>query len=295
MYNYVYGVTNVPYLDFAGGIFLGSLKPYLLDSYLGYFGKTVVDGTAASATEDVVLLVALGASVLIGVFASQLAGETWESVQEEVEAEKRAKKAAEGQSEDDNVVWSIMDMELPKWVVGFQYALQDATERMNTMIDVEYKAAVWNYTTAEEIPRNVNPACCEDAPELVLANSGFDFGASTCDGLVLSPVLFGAFLKYANPLYDPTKEEEEEDRMWKDLIDDDMDNMLAAVNDRIASGDLEITCLSSSSTTTTTTTTDSNSIPSGYMTDVELIDTLKSLRIRAKERIEELKDQIDSK
>lgn len=31
LYNYVYGVTNVPYLDFAGGIFLGSLKPYLLD------------------------------------------------------------------------------------------------------------------------------------------------------------------------------------------------------------------------------------------------------------------------
>jgi uncharacterized membrane protein YdjX (TVP38/TMEM64 family) len=31
LYNYVYGVTNVPYFDFAGGIFLGSLKPYLLD------------------------------------------------------------------------------------------------------------------------------------------------------------------------------------------------------------------------------------------------------------------------
>lgn len=30
MYNYVYGVTNVPYWDFALGIFFGSLKPYLL-------------------------------------------------------------------------------------------------------------------------------------------------------------------------------------------------------------------------------------------------------------------------
>lgn len=74
MYNYVYGVTNVPYLEFAGGIFLGSLKPYLLDSYLGYFGKTIVDGTVADAsgTQDVILLVALGVSVLIGVFASQV-------------------------------------------------------------------------------------------------------------------------------------------------------------------------------------------------------------------------------
>ena len=46
MYNYVYGVTNVPYFDFAAGVFLGSLKPYLLDSYLGVFGKQVVEGTA---------------------------------------------------------------------------------------------------------------------------------------------------------------------------------------------------------------------------------------------------------
>lgn len=74
-YNYVYGVTNVPYFDFAGGIFLGSIKPYLLDSYLGYFGKTVIDGSAAadpSGMQDILLLVALGVSVLIGVFASQV-------------------------------------------------------------------------------------------------------------------------------------------------------------------------------------------------------------------------------
>ena len=44
LYNYVYGVTNVPVAQFAAGIFLGSLKPYLLDSYLGYFGKEVIQG-----------------------------------------------------------------------------------------------------------------------------------------------------------------------------------------------------------------------------------------------------------
>eukprot|EP00957_Ditylum_brightwellii_P117577 8967287-Ditylum_brightwellii.AAC.1 len=85
-----------------------------------------------------------------------------------------------------------------------------------------------------------------------------------------------------------------------------MDNMLAAVNDRIASGDLEITndslkqVLTMSSATTATeesssvTTVDLNSSLLGYMTDVELIDTRKSLCVCAKERIEELKDQIDS-
>ena len=32
-YNYIYGVTGVPFFDFAGGIFLGSLKPYLLGTH----------------------------------------------------------------------------------------------------------------------------------------------------------------------------------------------------------------------------------------------------------------------
>jgi len=72
LYNYVYGVTNVPYLQFAGGIFFGSFKPYLLDSYLGVFGKQIVDGDAGGGLEDALLLVALAASVLVGVFASQL-------------------------------------------------------------------------------------------------------------------------------------------------------------------------------------------------------------------------------
>jgi uncharacterized membrane protein YdjX (TVP38/TMEM64 family) len=34
-YNYLYGATSVSPLDFIAGISLGSVKPYLLDSYLG--------------------------------------------------------------------------------------------------------------------------------------------------------------------------------------------------------------------------------------------------------------------
>ena len=87
-YNYIYGVTNVSFVDFVIGIFVGSLKPYLLDSYLGVFGKSLVDGSAAtSESNDLVLLAALGIAVLIGVFASQLANETFESITAEVENE----------------------------------------------------------------------------------------------------------------------------------------------------------------------------------------------------------------
>ena len=56
LYNYVYGVTNVPIGQFAGGIFLGSLKPYLLDSYLGYFGKEPEDLTISESASIVACL-----------------------------------------------------------------------------------------------------------------------------------------------------------------------------------------------------------------------------------------------
>ncbi len=209
LYNYVYGVTNVPYWQFAGGVFLGSLKPYLLDSYLGVFGKQIVDGTASGGMlDDALLLVALGFSVLIGVFASQLANETWESINEEIEVEK-AKKTARGnehgeRGDDDNGMREFMGIKLPQWMIGFQSALSEADKRVNALIEDEYHVKVWNYTTEEvESASNdiIDPATQPDSPEVSGANKGFDFGASLCEGLVLSPALFRAYVTYADPLY----------------------------------------------------------------------------------------------
>eukprot|EP00984_Skeletonema_dohrnii_P014519 scaffold6113_cov112-Skeletonema_dohrnii-CCMP3373.AAC.4 len=196
------GVTNVPYLDFAGGIFLGSLKPYLLDSYLGVFGKQLVDGTAGeSGMQDALLLIALGVSVLIGVFASQLANETWESINEEVELEKKA-AAEKEDTAGDGVVRQIMGMDLPQWIIGFQLSLQAADERVGGMIVEEYNAKVWNYTQEDlELDPIINPAAQSFSPEVANANKGFDFPASICDGLVLSPNLLSAYFRYADPLY----------------------------------------------------------------------------------------------
>ena len=68
-YSCEYGVTNVSCIDFSTGIFLGSIKPNLLDSHLGYFGKNIIDGSSSeSFTEDFTLILALFLSVLIGVF-----------------------------------------------------------------------------------------------------------------------------------------------------------------------------------------------------------------------------------
>lgn len=204
-YNYVYGVTNVPFFDFFGGIFIGSFKPYLLDSYLGYFGKQLIEGTAGESggVEDIILLVVLGVSVLIGVFASQLAGETWDSVKEEIEAEQK-KKIEDGDAEvDDGIVRKVAGMDVPQWIIGMQLSIQEANERMEKMIVTEYNAAVWNYTDAElEIPRGKDPATFPDSPEIEGAGTGFDFGRAICDGFVLSPALLSAYFKYGDPLYE---------------------------------------------------------------------------------------------
>jgi uncharacterized membrane protein YdjX (TVP38/TMEM64 family) len=219
MYNYVYGVTNVPLLDFCSGIFLGSLKPYLLDSYLGYFGKEVVQGTTdATGLQDVLLLAALGVSVLIGVFASQLAGDTWDSVLEEVEAEKKASKSEQeedDEAEKDGITREIFGWELPEWVVGFQLSLQQADARIREMILTEYEAKVWNET---DIPEEMNPENFADSPEISEAWKGIDLAASICDGLVLSPLLFESFLKYADPLYDEAEDESLRDRPAKRVV-----------------------------------------------------------------------------
>lgn len=204
MYNYVYGVTNVPLADFVGGIFLGSLKPYLLDSYLGYFGKELIEQSSSGAEtataagmQDFLLLGALGVSVLIGVLASQLASETWDSVLQEIEEEK---KVDDGNlnPEEDGVIRDVFGWKLPQWIVGFQLQMQAANQRIEGLVVEEYNAKVWNYTDTT-IPAHLDPAELEMSPEKQGIGKGIDLGAATCDGLVLSPILFGALLKYSDP------------------------------------------------------------------------------------------------
>lgn len=88
-YAYIYGTSKLNPLVFSAATFLGSLKPYLLDSYLGVFSKQLLDGDTLDESKDLILLFGLGALVLVGVFANDLAGESWELVQQEMKAEKK--------------------------------------------------------------------------------------------------------------------------------------------------------------------------------------------------------------
>ena len=100
-YSYIYGTSKLNPLTFACGYFLGSLKPYLLDSYLGVFSKQVIDGTGLDESKDLILLVGLGALVLVGAFATELANDSWDLVQEEVRKDKERRAALEEAGSDD--------------------------------------------------------------------------------------------------------------------------------------------------------------------------------------------------
>ena len=225
MYNYIYGVTKVPYLSFCGGIFLGSLKPYLLDSYLGYFGKELVEGTAdTTGIQDIIFLVVLGISVMIGVFSTQLASETYDSVLAEVEAEKKAAKGlGEDVDDEDEVTTEFFGFQLPQWMVGFQYVWKDAERSIQEVIDTEFEAGVWNYTEIDKATgRLVNlpvglsdPVTQSDSPEVEGANQGIDFAFSLCESLVLSPQLFSTFFKLVDPLYSAEDDEGLQERIQR--------------------------------------------------------------------------------
>jgi len=301
MYNYVYGVSNVRFTDFAGGIFLGSLKPYFLDSYLGYFGKSLLDGSQDDGgMQDYLLIVVLGFSVLIGVFASQLAAETFDAIQKEQEAEEKEKKLSEGASDDDNedgITTELFGWTLPEWAVGFQYGIQDADERMNTLVLQEFDAKVWNCTEGSslfgieiskgDLPDNKNPALIDPkSPEIADRYKGFDYGAFTCDGLILSPVLFSYFLKFADPLFDEhefQKERDEED---------------AAKASAITVSATTVSDVSSPSPSTTTSSlppskTQVNSSGSSESQEGIFVNQLQELKDEAKQRIEEANKKLE--
>jgi hypothetical protein len=104
-YNYVYSITSVTTLDFLLGITLGSIKPYLLDCYLGLFGKSILDNPPSdnndgfiSSSGDYVLLGIVTLVIIVGTFAGQIVTNTWKEIQSEI------KLIASSSSNDENEI-----------------------------------------------------------------------------------------------------------------------------------------------------------------------------------------------
>ncbi|KAH8064248.1 hypothetical protein JL721_8393 [Aureococcus anophagefferens] len=92
------------FLAFAPAMFLGSLKPYAFDAYLGVVGKTVVDDVASGAPtsqlSDPVLVGVFAAFLAIGALSSELATEAWRDIEAESLAEEEKRSAGGGVRED---------------------------------------------------------------------------------------------------------------------------------------------------------------------------------------------------
>jgi len=181
-YNYIYGVTRVPYLDFAAGIFLGSFKPYLLDSYLGFFSREIIEGTIdPTGYQDLILVLSLVTSVAIGIFASQLAGDSWDSIKAEVQADKRRNRRLQMQAEGGvggyKVITSLFGFKLPDGLIEDQVEMKQAENNMEELIEAEYMAATESTFPAPIVGK-----------------------ATLYEYRVLIPALINAFFTYSDPI-----------------------------------------------------------------------------------------------
>jgi len=104
-YAYIYGASSLDVGSFASATFLGSFKPYLVDSYLGVFSKQILDGDSLDTSKDIILLLGVGALVLVGVFATDLAGQTFDRVQREMKVDAKAR--SELNATETTAEWTI--------------------------------------------------------------------------------------------------------------------------------------------------------------------------------------------
>jgi hypothetical protein len=141
--------------------------------------------------------------VLIGVFASQLAGETWESVQKEIELEKAShfnETEVNLDGFEKGILKDFLGLTLPTSLIDLQKSFHQASEKVAMVVHDEYHAKLWNNTQSKDSYDSYpNPVIHANSPERI--DNGFDIGQSIVEGLVLTPVLFSAALDFANPLF----------------------------------------------------------------------------------------------
>ena len=124
----------------------------------------------------------MGGLVLIVVFTSQLASETWDSVKKEIDNEEKIKEAQNAALPQAD----IKEDDLLEGLFGTnKLSYKKADTMLTHLIEQEYKVQLWNITS-EELPRHLDPAFIDtSSPEIKNAYQ-FDFGPSFMEGLVFS-------------------------------------------------------------------------------------------------------------
>ncbi|GMH59143.1 hypothetical protein TrLO_g15020 [Triparma laevis f. longispina] len=189
-YNYIYGgLTSIRYADFALGTWLGGLKPYLLDAYLGKLSFEITGGADSlrESVDDWVLVAVVAVAVGVGALASNMVGEGWEEVKSEIEAEERRKKLDPDPDPNDD-----------DWLAKFRLPWADeweaAEEKIMKVVQREYELKLFE----EEDPLAPNPALEHDAPE----NADLSLASLTMESVAFSIIMFSVLWKYGDPKSD---------------------------------------------------------------------------------------------
>lgn len=64
-------------------------EPSLHLQSAGVFSKQIIDGASLDSTKDLILLIGVGALVFVGVFATELAAQTFDRVQAEMDEDAK--------------------------------------------------------------------------------------------------------------------------------------------------------------------------------------------------------------
>ena len=148
-YNYIYGVTKLKLSAFVGGIGLASFKPYFLDSYLGVFGKSVMDKTEDGGTQDALLLIVLGAIIAVGTLATQVAGTVYDEIKLEAKNFDQSKQGGLVSADPDSpapaastglvsYIFGLLDgKNLPGWASKIQSNMGNTTDKINAILKDE--------------------------------------------------------------------------------------------------------------------------------------------------------------
>lgn len=140
-YNYLYGATDINVLPFISGSALGSIKPMAFDSYLGLFGKSILDKDTES--NDYVLLFAIFAVLLAGTFATQIVSSTLEEIKRETAFESGARNS----SVTTNPITRLLNFfelqkKLPPVIDVVTTDLEKAWDRLDTVLGDEYNVTL---------------------------------------------------------------------------------------------------------------------------------------------------------
>jgi len=184
-YNYLFGVTGIKAFEFYAAIALASFKPYFLDSYLGVFGKTMIDAKGDQGdAQDTLLLLVVGAIIAVGTLATQVAGNLYD----EIKSEARTLTSPEPQllssappsaSRTGGLISKIFRLASdptagrPDWLLKIQSEVSDASSRVDSMVKDELvssaiersKGIAWAWTgemtsanvTRLALPLNLQP------------------------------------------------------------------------------------------------------------------------------------------